>query len=351
MLQQVNWREGEMNQVVQVSGAHCAPLKLAGVNVERLQNDAAAFSRFGYPRLARHLTPITAPWVAIGARIAGVPVGLALGFTLTSADGQSSSAHLLSLAVAPQVRNRGIGRALSTAFVKEVQANGASHVSAAYTSRLQHRSALEHVLCAAGFAAPILEELIVFGEAARFLAAADASPAVRRRSGNVKIQNVTPWSQLSIADELALADLQRQPDYVSGFDPAPDAERFEPACSVQVRRDGRLVGWVTAEHARVLPLEGHRDRKAIVYRSAYLTEDLWHGGWLVGGFRPRCQLRSKPMALPRLSSSIPVPPDDADGSPPFRPHCAAGRRALGHAARRWPALSRLDSLPTTHPFM
>lgn len=255
------------------------------IRIERLTGDAAVFAAFGYPRLASRLSPVRPPWIAIGAHLAGVPVGLALGVAAGTGAGTEIQAQMLSLAVSPAARRRGIGSALARAFIAEAVRNGAAQVCVRYTSRLQRREAVEGCLQLAGFDMPQLEELITFGEAGPLLAAGDEWPAVQRRLRQPAFLSFEPWAALTEADRAAVADLRRQPAYVPGFDPVPEAERFEPCCSIVIRRGRQLVGWVTAETGKAVPLSGYRSRPVIIYRSAYITRELWHGGWLLGGYR------------------------------------------------------------------
>lgn len=266
------------------SHASGAPV-CGGVQIERLSSGAPAFAAFGYARLACHLSPVRLPWIAVGARVAGVPAGLAFGIMLQSGTGDPLRAQMLSLAMSPAARRKGIGSALARAFVEECLKEGAVEVRVSYTSRLPHREALEGCLQSAGFDVPELKELITFGEAGPLLAAGDGWPAVRRRLRQPAFLTFEPWAPLTEADRAALEDLRRQPGYEPGFDPAPDAERFEPACSIVIRRGGQLAGWVTAETGLAVPLQDYRDRPVIVYRSAYITQELWSGGWLLGGYR------------------------------------------------------------------
>ncbi len=256
-----------------------------GVQIERLTGGAAAFAAFGYPRLAGHLSPVRPPWIAMGARAAGVPAGLAFGILIPSGTGHPPQAQMLSLAVSPAARRKGIGSALARAFVEASRKDGAAEGCVHYTSRLQHRSALEGCLQSAGFGVPQLSELITFGEAGPLLAAGDTWPAVQRRLRQPAFLTFEPWAPLTEADRAAVEDLRRQPGYDPGFDPVPEAGRFEPACSIVIRRAGQLAGWVTAETGTAVPLAGYRDRPVIVYRSAYISRELWQGGWLLGGYR------------------------------------------------------------------
>ncbi|SUB01493.1 Uncharacterised protein [Pannonibacter phragmitetus] len=250
-----------------------------GMAVELLEGEAGGFAVFGFPRLASRLSPVNAPWIAVGLRIAGIPAGLALGVV------QDKTALLLSLMVAAPLRDQGYGRGLAEAFAAEAQTRGAVIVDIGFSSRIGQRDALVRCLGAAGFSVPELAELITTGEAGAMLDAVNQWPSIMKRLRNPESASLEPWRELDGVDLAAVEALSREPGYVPGMAPQADPETFDPACSVAVRRSGQLLGWVVAESLPVITLDAYRGRKGVCYRSAYLTQRLWHTGLLVGAYR------------------------------------------------------------------
>lgn len=246
-----------------------------------LAGNVSAYAGLTFPRLAPRLTALTPPWLAVGATLAGVPVGLALG-TLND----EGEALLLSVVVTPAVRRQGIGRRLLATFAETAAAAGAHCVIAAYSSRLApgDAAALVAAAAAAGWSPPVLRELICFSEAGPMVEAVARWPAVSGRLRDAQGVRYEPWQPLDAADHAAIAAMADGDGYMPHMHPDWSPAPPLPECSVAVRRGGALVGWVVAEQAAGVPLPGYRDRPAVTYRSAYLRPDLWHTGALVGAY-------------------------------------------------------------------
>ena len=263
-----------------LSNASMRPAAAApAASVAVLEGDASGFSGFGFPRLAGHLAAVTAPWIAAGLRVEGLPAGLAFGLL------QGDEALLLSLVVAAPLRGQGHGRRLAALFASEAARRGAQWVDVGFSSRIAHREALAGCLTAAGFPAPELLELITTGEAGAMLEAVNQWPSMMRRLRDPDSASFEPWRPLDAADLAAVRTLSQEPGYRPGMAPEADPETFDPACSIAVRREGQLIGWVVAEGLPVITLDAYRNRKGVSYRSAYLTQKLWHTGLMVGAYR------------------------------------------------------------------
>ncbi len=263
-----------------LSNASMHPAAAApAASVAVLEGDASGFSGFGFPRLAGHLAAVTAPWIAAGLRVEGLPAGLAFGLL------QGDEALLLSLVVAAPLRGQGHGRRLAALFASEAARRGAQWVDVGFSSRIAHREALAGCLTAAGFPAPELLELITTGEAGAMLEAVNQWPSMMRRLRDPDSASFEPWRPLDAADLAAVRTLSQEPGYRPGMAPEADPETFDPACSIAVRREGQLIGWVVAEGLPVITLDAYRNRKGVSYRSAYLTQKLWHTGLMVGAYR------------------------------------------------------------------
>ena len=251
---------------------------IAGLRVAPLSGNAAAFATLGFPRLAPVLDHLEQPWVAVGATVGGLPAGLALGQI------QEDGARLLSLTVARSLRNRGIGRTLAEGWGRAAAAAGATGLVTAFSDKLPERAALAATLSAAGWTAPRLTHVRAIGEAAPMVEAVGRWPSLTGRLRDPDGFSFDPWRTPDADDRAAIADLAAEPEHLPLMHPDVRAERIEPACSIAVRRRGMLVGWVLAERAESVPLDGYRDRPAIDYRSAYLARSLWHTGMLVGAY-------------------------------------------------------------------
>lgn len=245
-----------------------------------LTGDASAYASLTFPRLAPRLVALTPPWLAVGATLGGVPVGFALGHAC------EGEVQLLSVVVAPSLRGQGLGRRLIAAFADRAAATGARGAVIAYSSRLDAESAaaLVSAATAAGWSAPTLRELICFSETGSMVESVGRWPAVSGRLRDAKKVDFAPWHPLDDADHAAIAAMADDEGYLPHMHPDRPMAPPVPECSVAVRRDGALVGWVMAEQAPTVPLPGYRDRPAITYRSAYLRADLWHTGALVGAY-------------------------------------------------------------------
>ncbi|MBK1837293.1 GNAT family N-acetyltransferase [Azospirillum sp. YIM B02556] len=251
---------------------------IAGLRISPLAGSAVAFAPLGFPRLAPVLERLSPPWVAVGATIGGLPVGLALG---QAGDGV---ARLLSLKVARSLRNRGIGRSLAAEWERTAAKAGATSLRAGFSDKLPQGAALAATLSAAGWTPPRLTQVWTMGEAARMVEAVARWPSVAGRLRDPEGFSFESWRSPDVDDRAAIAALAAEPDHLPLMHPDLRAERIEPACSIAVRRQGVLVGWVLAERTDRVPIDGYRDRPAIDYRSAYLARHLWHTGVLVGAY-------------------------------------------------------------------
>ncbi|WP_142848458.1 GNAT family N-acetyltransferase [Telmatospirillum sp. J64-1] len=254
------------------------PFAAPPVAFERLHGNASLFAALGFPRLAPVLNDLAAPWIAVGAWSGETPVGLALGQM------QGERGCLLSLSVTPAMRRRGIGCGLVRAWEEAARAEGASSLTTGYSNRLPARAALAATLASAGWSAPRLEQISVIGETGPMVEAVAQWSSVARSLRDPGSFTFEPWRTPDAADIAALAALAAEPDYIPQMHPDEGSAPIEEACSIAVRRDDQLLGWVIGERTDRIPLDGYRDRPAIHYRSAYLARSLWHTGLLVTAY-------------------------------------------------------------------
>ncbi len=251
---------------------------VSGMEIVPLTRGASDFATLTFPRLAPMLDTVAPPWVAAGIRVGGLPAGLALGLV------REGDARLLSVSVARPLRRRGVGSALVTAWEAQAAALGATVSRAGHTGRLPGRRAFEATLARAGWAPTRPMEIWAIGETGPMVAEVGRWPSVAGRVREPNGFTFEPWREPDADDGAAISAGEAEPDFLPSMAPALCAGRVEPACSIAVRRDGALVGWVLGERAEGVALDGYRDRPAIYYRSAYLSRPLWHTGLLVGAY-------------------------------------------------------------------
>ena len=199
-------------------------------------------------RFRRHLAdgrvPTDQPLFTAGAMHGGAPVGLALAAPAT--DQKPATVH--SLGVVPEHRHSGVGTALLAALEDNLRGRGVSTVQASYRSDLEHRTALERILDRRGW---------------------DAARGVRRlyRSSFDTIRTAPLLEADTLPEGFTLFDW---PDLTpheratlrrglggSGADAYPEAldpfqlpDRVDERCSVGVRRDGEIAGWMVVHRLR-----------------------------------------------------------------------------------------------------
>ena len=181
-----------------------------------------------------------APGVALGARMVGQPVGLALATP-------DADAELLSVAVRPSWRGQGVAGRLLAALEEELLKRGCDSLQATYIAGQPSTAAVERLLARRGFAAPQPRMLVCRSEIPLLHQAPYVSRRVPRRAGEVVL-----WSSLGTAERNALRDEQaREPVFASWVTPFEDEDRIEPASSLALIRDGVIQGFMITH--RVAP--------------------------------------------------------------------------------------------------
>jgi GNAT superfamily N-acetyltransferase len=194
--------------------------------------------------------------IAFVARLKGAPVGLVLGELPLSVVG---SAEMLSLFVAPDWRNRGIGRTLVARLEEEVARRGQVELIATYTSGKPSIAAVERILWKRGWEAPETRTLSV-----RFTPQAGLTAAVfeeKRMAALTAGLELFSWADLSPEEKRAIRVSQQRSPWIT---PALAPWRFEGgdldlvssigARTVGAPKDGsgpggEVVGWVLNHHA------------------------------------------------------------------------------------------------------
>jgi GNAT superfamily N-acetyltransferase len=166
------------------------------------------------------------------------PVGLALA-PLPSVD---KPAVVDSLGVVPEHRNHGLGTALLALLEENVKQKGTSRIQAAYRSDLDHVAALERVFAKQHWDAP---------QAVRRLYRAHTKDVLR-----APLMDADPlpsgfeffdWDTLSPAERSAIRQRQDSTHpaaHPEALDPFQLSDRITAACSVGVRHEDDVAGWM-----------------------------------------------------------------------------------------------------------
>ncbi|WP_280822638.1 GNAT family N-acetyltransferase [Pseudaminobacter soli (ex Li et al. 2025)] len=263
------------------------------VSLSVLNRDARLFSGLTFDRFRSALAPLGPSMVAIGAIAGGRPVGLAIGPC------EGGEAELLSVAVSPAERNRGIGLGLLQAWQGEAASRGAATMVARYNETIPGRPAFEALAAEASWSAPVEDGLIVLGRAGAMAEAAGAWRTIDLRLSSPNLYDYAPV-ELSGADASAVEAYLAQPAAAGMLGPVALAQTMAPAFSTLIRRQGVLVGWVLAAEversgAIELAIGGER---AIRYLEAFLDPAYWHSGITIGAYH-HCYARQAALLGPK----------------------------------------------------
>jgi GNAT superfamily N-acetyltransferase len=262
-----------------------------GAVIRTVGPDATAFAGLTFKGLAPSLAALPEGWLALGARVEDEPAGLALGRMLpmpgrvvhgapNGAPDGGTEGYLLSVAVAPAHRRRGIGRALLAAFETAARARGAARLRAVHTDFLPARAAFEALLAASGWGAPRLLSLRYYAEARVVRDHGLSERGLMRRVFRSDLHRCDPWTNPGPADLAAVARLLAQPSYHPGMDFHRHAAGAHPEVSCWLRRGGETVGWVIGAPST----RRFAGRPVVYYASAYLDEALWHTALTIAGY-------------------------------------------------------------------
>jgi GNAT superfamily N-acetyltransferase len=193
------------------------------------------FAGFTFPHYRKEWQE-GAPLIAMGASLAGEPVGLGLA-RLTQG---GTHAEVLSLFVQPELRLKQIGTSLLRALEGALADKGVHVVTGTWTTGLPTTGALEHVVAKCGWA-PSVARMLMFDaplvdlQKAHWVQQASLSPGA----------TLVPWHSLSGDDREALARWnQAEPWIPEDLEPWKHEEGCEPTTSLALFLDGRVVGWI-----------------------------------------------------------------------------------------------------------
>lgn len=260
-----------MAQVKSGTAAMLAPPSLL-----RLSGHARLFSGFTFNRYRPSLAPLSPSMIAVGAVVAGRPCGLALG----SLEG-NGEAELLSIAVAPEQRRRGIGVTLIETWRDEARRRGASRLTARYNETAPGRRAFEALAARAGWNPPTDDGLVVVGRAGAMAEIVSTWRAMSERLSRPDLYEFAPMD-LSETDRAAVAAFLEMPAAAGMFGPMALGGTLASEFSTLIRRQGRLVGWVLAAPAGAG--DTREAGKGIRYLEAFLDPAYWHSGVTIGAY-------------------------------------------------------------------
>jgi GNAT superfamily N-acetyltransferase len=206
--------------------------------VNPVPSDVARWEDLTFPLFRSRLAETGV--VAVGAELLGTPAGLALAEV-------GPTARLLSIAVRPSFRGRGIAQALLERIEAELADAGCARIETVFIAGQASTPALEHVLAARGFSVPTPRMLVCRSTIVRLRQAAFVETPLPKGAGDV-----FAWAELSAGEREAIVEEQRAsafyPEWASPFG---DEARVEPTNSLGLRRGGRVIGWMVTH--RILP--------------------------------------------------------------------------------------------------
>ena len=254
-----------------------------------LRGHAGLFSSFTFGQIGRLLAPLRDDVIAVGVIVGARPVGLAVG-TLPSG---STQAELLSIAVAPALRRRSLGRRLLEAWQTEAHERGAAECRASYNASMSGRMALEGLLASGGWTSPRASGVVVVGRVGKMVDEVGTWPSIAGRLALPRSYAFAPL-ELSAADIEVVERYLSDPEAADMLGPIRQPEQLALDYSIAVRRDGHLVGWLLATESHRPLVEGDADVPTVRYLEAYLDPAYREGGVMVAAYY-HCY--SKQMAL------------------------------------------------------
>ena len=226
---------------------------------------AFLYSSLTYPIYRSRLQTLSAgnDTVAIGASIAGKPVGLAMAEIQ-----EDKSATVLSLFVVPAYRHQGIGTDLLNCLEKELYSKGCTSIEFVYTTGQLTTSTLEHLLDKGGWSSPKARRIICKTSAYEMSNASWMYP--RRKLSDS--YSICPWTEIMPEERAVIRKQETQSWIHPDLIPFKYEKDLEPINSLGLRYQGQVVGWLITH--RITP-------DTIRYSCAYVRPDLQKVGRLI----------------------------------------------------------------------
>ena len=167
-------------------------------------------------------------------------VGLVLAELPIARDG--SAPQLLSMFVAPTLRDNGIGTAMLTALEEEVRRRGFDYMETVYTTGRPGTEAMERVLAKRQWSTPVTRAITV-----RFVPSAIVGmPWFEDVRLSAPECDIFPWSDLRPDERDTIRRTNDEAPWIPpGREPwRHDVDGFDAVASVGIRCQGAVVGWV-----------------------------------------------------------------------------------------------------------
>ncbi len=201
--------------------------------------------------------------VAIGASVAGKPVGLAMAEIQ-----EDKSATVLSLFVVQAYRYQGIGTALLNSLEKELCSKGCTSIEFIYTTGQPTTSTVEHLLDKCGWSSPRPRRIICKTSAYEM----SNAPWMHPRRQLSDSYSIFPWTEITPEERAVIQQQETQSWIDPDLIPFNHEKDLEPINSMGLRYKGQVVGWLITH--RIAP-------DTIRYSCAYIRPDLQKLGRLI----------------------------------------------------------------------
>lgn len=192
--------------------------------------------------------------------------GDAIGLAAAERKEGADEATLLSVAVKPAWRGRGVGSKLLEAIEDELRRLGCRKADLTYMSGNPSTPAVERMLARAQWDPPRPRLMICYTTIDRVAQGRWIATPLPAAPG----VNVFSWRDLSALERDQVASDPRVPE---GLSPFRDENKIEGAISVGLRKNGEVAGWFLTH--RIAP-------DTVRYSTLYLRADAMSRGWGFG---------------------------------------------------------------------
>lgn len=257
--------------------AGLAGLQGDAVQIDPLGLPSAEFAPLTYPRYRPFLASEaveedggTEGVIAVGARLGGAVVGLALAVSR----GRDDEWLLLSVAVNRSLRRQGIGTRLLRACESEVRACGCRRLVGNHSTLTNARDAVEALLRRAGWSEPRIEEYR-WRSPVGLVEKAERQWAPLLRRARARGFRVALWSDLDVESLERISALTRVPDFNPRLDPFRLVPTNTPELTLVILQQDEPVGWIIGEYDHAI--------RTGFYSVGYIVPRLQRWGWLIVG--------------------------------------------------------------------
>lgn len=219
--------------------------------------NAPAYKHLTYPWLQERLdqlSPQNLRNIAIGVALQGQPVGLVLAEYPTN----QNQANILSLIVAQEHRQRGLGTALLMQIEEILKEHGCQQLNILYNLNLT-TPILERILKQQNWTPAYFYSLQCLTNRETIKQA----PFLHRYTLPNKF-TVFPWVELTAQEQTKIEQRENGLNYPDELCPLKE-ERIEPISSVGLRYEGEVVGWSIFQRATP---------NFVIYKSLFVKSEL-----------------------------------------------------------------------------